>query len=329
MSLLSTSALTLTDWATRLDPDGKLPVIVEMLNQDNEIMQDIPWIEGNLPTGHKHTIRTGLPTPTWRKLYGGVMPTKSETAPVTDACGMLEAYSEPDKEEVDLNGNTAAFRLSEATAHMEGMSQTMASTIFYGDTDLYPERFMGLAPRFNDTSAQNGANIVLGDPSPSGSDNTSIWLIGWGEHSACGIFPKGSQAGLQHTDKGQVTVQLSDGSRYEAYQDHYQWKGGLAVKDWRKVVRIANIDVSQLKHDAATGTKLFEKLAIAMELIHGMGNVKMYCNRTISAYMRTQRNNTTNVRIGMNDAAGRRVMDVDGIEVRRCDALLNTESTVA
>jgi hypothetical protein len=30
------------------------------------------------------------------------------------------------------------------------MNQTMASTLFYGNTDVNPERFMGLAPRLLD-----------------------------------------------------------------------------------------------------------------------------------------------------------------------------------
>jgi hypothetical protein len=81
-----------------------------MLAQDNEIMDDICSEKGNLPTGHKTTIRTGLPEATWRKLYGGVKRSKSTTAQIVDTCGMLEAYSEVDKALADLNGNTKAFR---------------------------------------------------------------------------------------------------------------------------------------------------------------------------------------------------------------------------
>ncbi len=35
-------------------------------------------------------------------------------------CGMLETYSEIDKALADLNGNTAAYRLSEDRAFLEG-----------------------------------------------------------------------------------------------------------------------------------------------------------------------------------------------------------------
>ena len=58
----------------RLDPDGKIARIAEILNQNNPILEDIPLVEGNLPTGHRTTVRADLPEPTWRKLNYGVRP---------------------------------------------------------------------------------------------------------------------------------------------------------------------------------------------------------------------------------------------------------------
>ena len=146
MTVLSVANPTLLDLAKRTDPDGSIATIVELLNQNNEILDDMTWVEGNLPTGHRTTVRTGLPAPTWRKLYGGVQPTKSTTAQVTDNTGMLEAYAEVDKALADLNGNTASFRLSEDMAHIEGMSQEMADTLIYGNEGSEPEAFTGLSP---------------------------------------------------------------------------------------------------------------------------------------------------------------------------------------
>ena len=151
MATLSSIHPTLLDVTKRLDPDGKIDTVAEILTQTNEVLSDMVWLEGNLPTGHRTTVRTGLPTPTWRKLYGGVQPTKSTTAQVTDSCGMLEAYAEVDKALADLNGNSAAFRLSEDRAHIEGMNQEFTSTLFYGNESSEPEAFTGFAPRFNDT----------------------------------------------------------------------------------------------------------------------------------------------------------------------------------
>ena len=146
MALLSANNPTLIDVASRLDPNSNIDKIVELLAATNEVLQDMTFIEGNLPTGHKTTVRTGLPGVTWRKLYGGVQPSKSTTAQVTDSAGMLEAYAEVDKALADLNGNAAAFRLSEDRAFIEAMSQEMSQTLFYGNEGTEPEAFTGFAP---------------------------------------------------------------------------------------------------------------------------------------------------------------------------------------
>jgi hypothetical protein len=228
MTTLSVANPTLLDLAKRTDPDGSIATIVELLSQNNEILDDMTWVEGNLPTGHRTTVRTGLPAPTWRKLYGGVQPTKSTTAQVTDNTGMLEAYAEVDKALADLNGNTASFRLSEDMAHIEGMSQEMADTLMYGNEGSEPEAFTGLSPRYNLLSAANAENII--DAGGTGTDNASIWLVVWSPNTVHGIIPKGSTAGLKREDKGQVTIENVDGAggRMEAYRTHYRWDSGLS-----------------------------------------------------------------------------------------------------
>ena len=329
MAALTANNPTLLDVAKRLDPDGKIAAIVEILNATNPVLDDLTFVEGNLPTGHRTTIRTGLPTPTWRKLYGGVQPTKSTTVQVTDSCGMLEAYAEVDKALADLNGNTAAFRLSEDAAHIEAMGQEMASTLFYGNEGTEPEAFTGLAPRYNSKSAQNADNII--DAGGTGSDNTSIWLCVWGPQTGFGIYPKGSTAGLQMTDKGQVTVENVDGNggRMEAYRTHYRWDAGLTIRDWRYFVRIANIDVSDL--DTVANTKnLINWMIQASERIPelGKGRAAFYMNRRLREKLRLGILEKVSSNLTWETVSGERVMTFDDIPVRRCDALVNTEARV-
>lgn len=331
MAKLSATYPTLLDLAKRLDPDDSIARVVEMLNETNEVIDDMVVMEGNLPTGHRTTIRSGLPTPTWRKLYGGVQPTKSRTVQVTDNCGMLEDYAEVDKALADLNGNTESFRISEDRAHIEGMGQEMASTLFYGNEGNEPEAFTGLAPRFNDLSAENGDNIIAGGG--SGSDNTSIWLVVWGESTCHGIVPKGSGTGLKMEDKGQVTVEDVDGNggRMEAYRTHYRWDLGLSLRDWRYVVRIPNIDVSDLTADASAGADLIDLMTQALELIPSlnMGRPVFYMNRGVRSVLRRQIvNKVASATLTMDTVAGKRVMMFEEVPVRRCDAILNNETLV-
>jgi hypothetical protein len=330
MSTITATNPTLLDVSKRLDPDGKIASIVELLAQSNDVLQDMTFVEGNLPTGHRTTVRTGLPTPTWRKLYGGVQPGKSTTVQVTDSAGMLEAYAEVDKALADLNGNTAAFRLSEDAAHIESMSQEMASTLFYGNEGTEPEAFTGLAPRYNSLSAQNADNIIDAF-SGSGGDLTSIWLCVWGGQTGHGIYPKGSIAGMQMTDKGQVTVENVDGAggRMEAYRTHYRWDCGLSIRDWRYFVRIANIDVSELNTPANT-KNLVDWMVQASERIpsYGKGRAAFYMNRRLREKLRLGILEKVSSNLTWETVEGKRVMTFDDIPVRRTDALVNTETRV-
>ena len=330
MTTLTVTNPTLLDIAKATDPNGSIATIVELLAQSNDVLQDMTWVEGNLPTGNKTSQRTGLPTPTWRKLYGGVQPAKSTIAQITDNCGMLEAYAEIDRALADLNGNTAAFRMIEDAAHIEGMSQEQASTLFYGNEGTEPEAFTGLSPRFNSLSAQNADNIIDAF-SGSGGDLTSIWLCVWGPQTGFGIIPKGSKAGLQMTDKGQVTVENVDGAggRMEAYRTHYRWDAGLTIRDWRYFVRIANIDLSEL--DTIANTKnLINLMVMATERIPtlGKGRACWYVNRKIREKLRLGILERVSSNLSWETVEGKRVMTFDDIPVRRTDALVNTETRV-
>jgi len=333
MAILAIENPTFLDVAKRFDPTGKIPAIVELLNQSNPIIGDMTLIEGNLPTGHSTVIRVGLPDPTWRKAYHGVQPTKSETAQVVETCGRMEAYAEVDVMVADLNGNTASFRMTEERAHIEGMNQEMARTIIYGNEGTDPAKFTGLAARYNQLSAPSGENII--DAGGAGADNTSIWLVVWGPNTVHGIYPKGQKSGLSHEDKGRVTLEnvAGTGGRMEAYRSHYVWQAGLCVRDWRYAVRIANIDVAALTNPTTAenaGKALIQHMIIASERIPalGMGRPVWYVNRTIREKLRLGILNRTVNNLTWENVSGKRVMTFDDIPVQRTDALLNTESAV-
>src|SRR5690606_20029996 len=105
----------------------------------------------------------------------GVQPERSDTKQIIDRCGMLETYAEVDKALADLGGETSRFRMSEEKAFIEGLGQTMASSLFYASTATEPEKFDGFSPRFNSTTGEFGPNII--DAGGEGSDNTSVWLV--------------------------------------------------------------------------------------------------------------------------------------------------------
>ena len=339
MATLSTGALTLADWAKRIDPEGRVPVVAELLSQSNEILEDAVFMEGNLPTGHRVVIRTGLPTVYWRAINQGIPTSKSTTAQVDEACGMLEAYSEVDKDLAELNGNTSQFRLSEDTAFLEAMNQTQAQAMFYGNPGTDPKQYLGLASRYSSTSAGNGQNILLAGG--ASTDNTSVYLVVWGENTVFCPFPKGSKAGLVHEDLGLNTVWDSAGARYQAYRTHYQWKNGLVVKDWRYVVRIANIDVSDLigqtgTQAASAATNIVKLMARALYRIPNMamGRAAFYMNRTVHSGLALAAMDKSQYVLKIEEGLTQfgqphSWLSFLGVPLRRVDQILNTETAIS
>ncbi|MDR1351520.1 MAG: hypothetical protein LBJ59_12240 [Zoogloeaceae bacterium] len=330
MPTLNTLNPTLADVVSRMTGDGNIdPQIVEILNESNEILDDMTVLEANGFTEHKTTIRSGLPTGTWRKLNYGVQPEKSQTVQIKDTMGMLETYAEVDKALADLNGNSAAWRLSEDRAFLEGINQTMARSLFYGDSSIEPEKFMGLAPRYNSLSAENGQNII--DAGGTSSDNASIWLLGWSPTTMHVIYPKGSAAGLKQRDLGEHTLFDASGGRYQGYRTHYKWDIGFTLRDWRFGVRIPNIDIPSLTKNASAGADIIDLMTQALELPPNLSGARFafYMPRRLRSFLRRQiANKVAESTLTMDEVAGKKVITFDGIPVRRTDALLLTEARV-
>lgn len=328
MAAIGTTLPTMLDLAKRMDPNGMHASVIELLAQQNEILDDIPWVEGNLPTGHRTTLRTSLPTVGYRRFNKGVASGKSTTDQIEESCAMMEARAKVDVELVKLYGGQGpAFRASEDTAFVESMSQQFATDLFTGNVTVNPDRFNGFATRVNDVNygesssgAKDGAVIEGGG---SGSDNASIWLIGWGNDTCHGIYPKGMEAGLQSRDLGEQVVKDDDGNEFQAYMSLFQWKVGLVVRDWRYVLRIANLDVSNLLANSSAAD-LLKLMNRALERIPNAskGSLAFYCNRTVATVLAEQALGKASSTLTYEDTlTRRRVVKAFGVPVRKVDVL--------
>lgn len=333
------NSLTLLDIAKRTDPNGDVPIIAELLSQKNEILIDIPWKEGNTPTGTRNTVRTGLPQAYWKRPNLGNPASKSTTAQIDEAAGIIEAWCVLDYDVAVLNGNAQKYRLTEAEAFIESMSQQLADQLIYGNSLVNAERFMGLAPRFGAISgAVNAQNII--NAGGSGSANTSVWLVGWGENTVFGIYPRGTIAGLQHWDFGDRPWQTSTtvgGGQIHAYVDLWHWYCGLSVKDWRYVVRMANVLISDLVGGVGTqgAQQLIKQMARALYRLPNKVNIKpvFYTNRTVQSILMIQgldkSQNILSVEKALTQFGEVLELKFLGVPIRTNDQILNTESSIS
>lgn len=332
MATIGNRFVDLIDVYKQHDGKGQMVEVIEMLNEMNPILDDAMAVECNKGTSHLHTVRTGLPSVSWGKLYQGISQSKSTKAQVEDTTGFVEGLSTVDSRLLELAGNPGAVRLSEAKAYLEAMNQEVASRMFYANSASDPEEFMGLAPRFNDLGAANGGQII--DAGGTGSDNTSIWFVTWGDNQTHLLYPKGTTAGVSRQDMGSQRVLDDNGNPYYAMEEKFEWHVGLAVKDWRYVSRIANIDVSEME---AGNVALYDFMRKAYYKLQNRrvagGRMAIYCNRDVLEALDALATNAgasdSFIRLRPMEIEGKEVMTYRGIPIRETDALLNTEARVA
>lgn len=332
---IGTGVATMVDFAKRLDPDGEIAEIAELLSQTNAIFEDIYWKQGNLPTGDRVTVRTALPTVAYRLLNQGVAKSKSTTAQSDEAVGILEARSEIDIDLISLEDNTASYRLSEASAFIEAMAEQFTQTLIYGNAGLNPSQYNGFSIRYSGLTTLTGAQNCI-SAGGAGGTNTSIWLVNWGPNTIYGVFPKGSKAGLEHKDLGINDAFDGSNNRFEAWMDKYQLKGGLAVKDWRHAVRICNFQLSVIIADPTGATENIVRLmAKSIDRIPslGMGRPAFYMNRTMASMLRIQALATSGAYLGIEKAInqfGQTIFQLQflGIPIRITDQLVFTETAL-
>lgn len=344
MAVQGSGVTTIVDVLTEMAPGGGLLDIAEVLTQQNEVLLDMHWEEGNMVTGHKDAARTVLPTPSFRALNAGVPVTKAGSTTIEETCALLEDFSQVDRELAIMSGNVDAYRLRQARPHVQGMSNFQALNLFYGNANSNPLGYTGFAPRLNTlstTTNKAAANVI--NAGGTGSNLRSIWLIGWGPDTVYGIYPKGTRGGLDHEDvtnangEGEhgfppATVLLdASGGQYMGYRDHWIWRCGLFIKDWRYVVRIANIDLTALTLNHATGPNLQDLMIQAVEQIEDVTNCRpvFYVPRAVRSYFRRQLVNDKNAFLSMGEVGGQRVVQFNEVPVRRTDALNTAETQVS
>lgn len=328
MAVKAATMPTILDVSREHTSDGSPLKVAEILTQRKPIFEDIPWVPCNTTNGHRLSVETGLPEAVLRKLNAGVAPSKGATANITEATAEFASLGKIDKAIADINGE--GYRVRKNSRHIEAIGQKFETTFFKGNTNEAPESFLGVETRYGQLSgAENTYNII----SASGTTHLfSIWLIGWGMDSVYGIYSKGSKAGIGHTDYGVELVSDGNGGEYPAYRDWFTLNAGIAVEDWRDIVRVCNIDKSALLKTAATGADLIELLSKATSRLEHLESASVkpvfYVPREVEEFLTLQAMHKANMALSLSEAEGRRMTMFRGIPIRRTDALNTSETQV-
>lgn len=328
MAGLGATNPTLLDQIKATAPDGAIADVVEALTENNPILMDATAMEGNLPTGHRVTVRSGLPTLAWRMYNEGVAASKSTTIQVDESCGMLNGRSNLDCSLARLNGNEAEFRALQDKGFLQKFNNQMAAALFYSNIEQNPEQMQGLLPRFNTLGLSQVVNYAgISSDAASGAEQSSIWFVTWSTDGCYLIYPKGSSAGLTRTDMGKQLV--TDGTNdFLAWVTDFEWQIGLAVQDWRNIVRVCNIDSSTMATDE---TWIEIAMIEGYNRIHDLnaGRTICYMSRQVKTWLERQVAVKGTMNYTPTDWHGKTIQSFRGIPIVTCDALTVTEAVVA
>lgn len=314
--------LTLLELAKRLDPDGSLAAIANVLTKDNPILQDAPWDRANDIFSHKVTRVAALPAGAWRKLNEGYATVKALTVEAIDTIGFLGAYSEIDKALADASPNPKQFRMNEAELILEGISQTLATAVFYGNAATTPESMTGIAPRM---PSLNATGQVIGQGGSTAL--TSAYIVQWGLGKVFMVYPRNMEktAGIAHRDLGEVTLEDAANAYYQGYRDMFEIRCGLCVRDERCLARLANIE-------SGGGTYAIDEdnlITLLNRMPQSGAGATIYINGTIKTQMEIILKDKTNVNWTLTQGIeGVPILRFRGCPVKKCDAILNSETAL-
>jgi hypothetical protein len=311
--------------------------VVELALDSNENLGHFVVLPCNDGDHDTTTIRTGIPDAAWTSFYEGVQPSKGTKTQVTNSCGHLEALLQVDSRLIKTQEDAEAELGDEAYAQGEAMGNEVLSCVFYGNTKKNGKKFNGLSPVYSQlptatTTDKDAAYYVLGakrSATPSGDALRSIWLVGHGRMGTALIYPQGTSAGLQRGPVKDETVSLSDGSRLRVKEQFFDWTVGARVKDFRKNVRICNIESDNLE---TLDLDLGEYMLKAMVRVQKTGvTLKWYMPKSIYEWLcvKTRRDVKGGGNFGFAEFDGKLILTFQGVPIYSEDALEVNEDAVA
>lgn len=336
MATLNSQFPSLTDVIKLINPNGMAAKVVNVLDQLNEIVDDMVAVECNNGDGHVVTVENTLPAVAYRMLNGGTTPTFGTHAQFTEATAMLEQRSLVDVKVAGYRKDPENYRFVQSRMVLEAMIQQTVSTIFYGNALTDPTSFTGLSPRYSSLSGDTSANIINGGG--AAGSQFSIWLINWSDMGLQWLYPdnlEGGTAGIKHTNLNTFELQNAAGvtnAMMTVHGDKYEWDGGICLNNYKNVVRICNLDLTDLQ-DETNEPNIPQLMNDAYHCLkdRSMGRISWYMNRTARKYFERQckQNVAAGGQLSYDVVDGKRMTSYMGIPVKTVDQLTIAESVIS
>lgn len=326
---------SLANVLSTVDPNGEILNIASVLDEKSDFAKILPMFPTNMQTHNICGDDTSLPTPTLRLANEGVAAAVGTSKQIIDAPVTMESHIEIDYKILQEARDKTAYVKRQISMHMSGHLHSAVDYFINGDFSTNPREFNGLAVRYNTLPTTpyditDPYHTVI-DGGGAGADNSSIYLVAFGEGKVHGIYPQGSKAGLQLIDRGSAKIITAIGSGFYGMAYQLVWDLGLVINDRRCVARICNIDASDLKRDASSGANLIDLFTEAKNNLEA-GGAKVYAftSRQVADYFESQVDNKANAHViyGQDNFLNKTLPMVKGIPILAHDKIGIAEALV-
>jgi hypothetical protein len=317
-------------------------IAARILDRKCPLVRILPMIKANEIMSNIGSRDSLIGNPGTRRFNEPILPTLTRSTQISEPIALFEDYGEVDRDLCYIQNEPAVWRMNQDRRKIEGMTQKLEATLFYGSMANDPGVINGLATRFGvSTYLPNGDaswpyNVILGGG--SGSTCSSIWIIEFGPHKVFGIYPPNLPGGLQIRDLGEQTKEINSSGNlnamYQVLRTHYQWFIGIEIDDERCVQRYANINAAV----AAEQNIFDEEILITLKnQLPGMGEAPgtaIFMDRSLKTQVDiravTQKMNTYFTQDqATGDVWGRAVTRFQGIPIFVAEKLLDTETAIS
>lgn len=329
MAVLGT-LVNLLDMETLLDPGGRevLPMIKSMAEMQ-DILQDIPIIEGNGRHSHKYLRNVGLTTPEVASYNAGLTAQKGRFESDIVEYGMYESRLQIDRR-FRKEPNFDALVARSAYPHWEGIAQAVCDAIVLGSTSGgHP--FNGIEAHLHTAGMTDQAGNTMIHTYGGSSTVTSILAVDWGADKIYGVHPEGHSAyGAEVlAESADVLVADSNSKDMWAYVIDFGWYLALCIADDRCVRRIANIEPVGSSNNPLASTFSVYPIMEALNSMYNMGRgAVLYMNRTMWTVLWKAAKSDTTVNYQAANPWQRPEYLFGENRVRFTDSILNSESQV-
>ena len=273
------SVPTLLD-LTKLDAGIGYPIIEEVVKLAPEL-QIVP-ADTIVGTTMELTVRTGLPSVSFRNANEGVKRSKSSYETRTFQTHILDHQIAVDAQIVDGARDKGRLLENHSSGVMEAAMQYIASQFYYG-TGNDTKGFPGLL-------AQSKGDAAHTVDAGGAANKTSIWFLRLGRECVEFLFGNNQTIRLQDTWMLE-TVYDSEGNPYKAYTNWMTGRVGMRLANKNCAVRIKNVEDSGATKKTANDSLLYAAYEKFTEF--GLEPTHIFMNGRSREQLRNSRTATT------------------------------------